>query len=260
MDLVEAQARGFEASVRHPWEQARLSLVHRLIQRHVDLRPGDLVIDIGCGDTFVAEELARRYPRAQFYAVDSHFTDQLLETLRARLSVPNLRLFASLDTLPESAPAALVLLMDVIEHVPDDIGFLGGICRSWLVGGRTRLLITVPSYQSLFCAHDRFLGHYRRYSGTTLRRLFLAVSLHCDEGGYWFASLLPIRVLQVLRERLGFSSADAPTDLATWQGSAAKARTLASILALDGRIASYLARLGLRIPGLSNFAICRKSV
>jgi hypothetical protein len=127
-----------------------------------------------------------------------------------------------------------------------------------LVGRDTRLLITVPSYQSLFCSHDRFLGHYRRYSGSTLRALFTRLNLQCDAGGYLFASLLPVRVLQVLRERLA-GSRDAPTDLATWGGGAARARTLASVLTLDGRISLALARAGIRIPGLSNFAICRKS-
>jgi methyltransferase family protein len=258
MDLVEAKARGFESPVRHPWEQARLSLVHRLIQRHANLRPGDTVLDIGCGDTFVAEALARRYPGVQFNAVDSNFTDQLIDTFRARLTVPNVSLFASLESVPVSKPAALVLLMDVIEHVPDDVAFLGGICQSAFVGRDTRLLITVPSFQSLFCSHDRFLGHYRRYSGATLRTLFNRVKLQCEEGGYLFASLLPVRVLQVLRERIA-GSREAPTDLATWGGGAAKARTLASVLTLDGRISLALVRVGIRIPGLSNFAICRKS-
>ena len=258
MDLVEAKARGFESLVRHPWERARLSLVHRLIRRHVNLRPGDTVFDIGCGDTFVAEELARRYPGVQFNAIDSNFTDALIDTVRARLTVPNVALFASLENVPVSKPATLVLLMDVIEHVPDDVAFLGGICRSAFVSGDTRLLITVPSFQSLFCSHDRFLGHYRRYSGSTLRALFDRVKLQREDGGYLFASLLPVRVLQVLRERVGGAS-DAPTDLATWGGGAAKARTLAAVLTLDGRIALALARVGIRIPGLSNFAICRKS-
>ena len=257
MDLVEAKARGFESAVRHPWEQARLSLVDRLIRRHVTLRPGDVVFDIGCGDTFVAEQLARRYPDVQFIAVDSNFTDELIGALQARLAVPNVALFAALDSVPVSKPAALVLLMDVIEHVPDDVAFLGGICGRAFVGPDTRLLITVPSFQALFCAHDRFLGHYRRYSGTTLRALFSRVKLHCDEGGYLFASLLPVRVLQVLRERVAGPS-DAPTDLATWGGGAARARTLAALLTLDGRVSLALARVGIRIPGLSNFAICRK--
>lgn len=258
MDLVEAKARGFEIVVRHPWEQARLALVHRLIRRHVRLQPGDVVFDIGCGDTFVAEQLARHYPDVHFNAVDSNFTGELIDAFRARLTVPNLSLFASLDSVPVSKPAALALLMDVIEHVPDDAAFLGGICGRPFVGDQTRLLITVPSFQSLFCSHDRFLGHYRRYSGTTLRALFSRVKLRCDEGGYLFLSLLPVRVLQVLRERVAGSS-DAPTDLATWGGGPAKARTLAALLTLDGRVSLALARVGIRIPGLSNFAICRKS-
>jgi hypothetical protein len=258
VDLVEAKARGFEAAVRHPWEQARLSLVDRLIRRHLPLQAGDTVFDIGCGDTFVAEQLARRYPDVQFHAVDSNFTDELIATCRARLTVPNVSLFASLGSVPVSKPAALVLLMDVIEHVPDDVAFLGGICQSAFIGDDTRLLITVPSYQSLFCSHDRFLGHYRRYSGTTLRALFSRVKLHCEESGYLFTTLLPVRVFQVLRERVAGSS-DAPTDLATWGGGAAKARALACVLTLDGRISLALARVGVRIPGLSNFAICRKS-
>jgi SAM-dependent methyltransferase len=258
MDLVEARARGFEAVVRHPWEQARLALVDRLIRRHVALDSGDAVLDIGCGDTFVAEELARRYPGTHFYAIDSGFTDHLIDTLRARLTVPNVSLFASLESVPVSTPAALVLLMDVIEHVPDDVAFLEDICGRWFIGENTRFLITVPSFQSLFCSHDRFLGHYRRYSGRTLRRLFTNAKLTSIEGGYLFASLLPVRVFQVLRERVT-RSADAPSDLATWRGGDAKARTFAALLTLDGRIALLLARIGVRIPGLSNFAICRKS-
>jgi hypothetical protein len=258
MDLVEARARGFDAAVRHPWERARLALVRRLIARHVTLRPGATVLDIGCGDTFVVDELARAYPAVQFYAVDSAFTDDLIEAFRARLSVPNVSLFASLDAVPLTKPASLVLLMDVIEHVPDDVEFLRAVCGGRYVDAQTRLLITVPAYQSLFCSHDRFLGHYRRYSNRTLRRLLDAVEVVPIEAGYLFASLLPVRVLQVLRERL-VGSTDAPTDLATWRGGEARSRALAAMLTLDGRIALLLVRVGVSIPGLSNFAICRKS-
>jgi SAM-dependent methyltransferase len=258
MDLVEARARGFEAAVRHPWERARLTLVGELIARHVALQPGDAVLDVGCGDTFVVEALARTYPAVQFYAVDNAFTGDLLDAFRARLRVGNVRLFESLDAVSLSKPAALVLLMDVIEHVPDDVAFLNDVCARPYVSKDTRLLITVPSFQSLFCSHDRFLGHYRRYSNRMLERLFASAKLASIEAGYLFASLLPVRVLQVVRERIaGFT--EAPTDLATWRGSEMNARALAAILTFDGRLALHLARIGVRIPGLSNFAICRKS-
>lgn len=256
MDLVEA--RSFEGGARHPWERARLTLVRRLITRLATLRPGDAVLDVGCGDTFVVEQLARAYPSVEFYAVDSAFTEDLLQTYRARLSVPNVSLFASLDEVPLAQAASLVLLLDVIEHVPDDVVFLRDLCGRSCVDDRTRIIITVPSYAALFSSHDRFLGHYRRYSCRTLRQLLDVVGLTPLASGYLFASLLPARVLQVLRERLvGITGPS--SNLATWRGGEAAGRAIAAALTIDGRLALSLARVGVRIPGLSNFAVCRKS-
>jgi hypothetical protein len=60
----------------------------------------------------------------------------------------------------------LILLMDVPEHVDDDVGLM----RSALVGAAEHayMLITVPAFQKLFSAHDIFLEHKRRY---TLRQV-----------------------------------------------------------------------------------------
>jgi 2-polyprenyl-3-methyl-5-hydroxy-6-metoxy-1,4-benzoquinol methylase len=259
MDLVEAKARGFDVGRRHPWERARLALVARLIARHTTLRTGDVVLDIGCGDTFVVERLARLYPGTRFYAVDNAFTPELIAIYRSRLTVPNVSLFASLDDVPQDRPASLVLLMDVIEHVADDVALLGDLMRRPCVGPETCALITVPSYPSLFCSHDRFLGHYRRYSTPTLLVSIAAAQLSAIEAGHLFASLLPVRVLQVLRERLSRSAAEPATGLAMWEGSESRARALAALLELDGRFGLLLLRVGIRIPGLSTFAICRKS-
>src|SRR5262245_39661800 len=97
MDLVEARARGFEAATRHPWEPARLAVIDQLIRRNVNLAAGSIVMDIGCGDTFVVESLAARYGTAQFFAVDSAFTGDLLAHYRARLNNPRIEMSSSLD-------------------------------------------------------------------------------------------------------------------------------------------------------------------
>lgn len=259
MDLVEAKARGFSTSARHPWERARLALASRLIARHAPLAPGDVVLDVGCGDTFVVESLARQHPAAQFYAVDSAFTPALIEAFSARLTVSNVRLFTSLADVPGGRQASLVLLMDVLEHVADDLGLLRRIGEQAFFGADTLLLITVPSYAPLFCSHDRFLGHYRRYSTATLGALLDAARLPPIQIGHLFASLLPVRVLQVVRERLMKPLEEVPTGLATWQGNETLARGLAAILEWDGRLGLALLNTGIRLPGLSNFAICRKS-
>lgn len=259
MDLVEARVRGFETGTRHPWELARLKLASRLIERHVTLGPGAAVLDIGCGDAFVTGSLARRYPHVRFYGVDSGFTDELITLLRRRLSLPNVSLFATLDEVPQAPTVALILLMDVVEHIPDDRGFLYGLRDRLFVSRDTGWLITVPSYQWLFSAHDRLLGHCRRYSLHELHGLLSSARLAPVASGYWFSSLLAFRALQVARERLFGAAKEGATDLATWRGNDRATQRLMTILMLDGGLGLRLSDFGLRLPGLSSFAICRKS-
>ena len=102
----------------------------------------------------------------------------------------------------QAESVAVVLLMDVMEHVPDDHAFLDDVVSRRFVSGDTRFVITVPAYEWLFSSHDRLLGHYRRYSSSLLRRQLQAAGLIVAEQGRFFASLLPFRVLQTLRERL----------------------------------------------------------
>lgn len=261
MDLVEATARDFQAGRRHPWERARLDAVVSLIERHAPLKPGDVVLDVGCGDTYVVEQLARRYPQVAFHAVDTAFTDDVVEHLQTRLHGTSVHLHRSLDDMhePQVRAIAIVLLMDVMEHVPDDRAFLDDVVSRRFVSRDTRFVITVPSYEWLFSSHDRLLGHYRRYSTPLLRRQIEAAGLSVTEHGRFFASLLPVRVLQTLRERV-LNGAPAPaTGLTTWRAGETAARAIAAVLALDARVSMLLSRVGIRVPGLSNFAVCRKS-
>src|SRR5258707_15213158 len=71
MDLVEEKERRAGSEVRHPWETARVEVVRTLIRRLVRLDPTAIVMDIGCGDTFVVEQLAADYQQARFYAIDT---------------------------------------------------------------------------------------------------------------------------------------------------------------------------------------------
>ena len=255
MDLVEAGSRSLTAFVRHPWERARVKLVSRLIAPV--LNPGDTVVDIGCGDAFVVQQLAAAYPSAQFYGVDHAFTPELLERYRARLTVPNVALFSSLRSVPLQQAPAVVLLMDVLEHVADDLAFLEQVAER-CVDERTRIVMTVPSYSVLFSSHDRFLRHHRRYSRSSLRRLLRSGRLVEIRSGYWFTSLLAARAVQVARERLT-GVTKPPPNLAKWRGGEGAARAVSAILLIDGWLSMSLARVGIVLPGLSNFAVCRKS-
>ena len=173
MDLLEARQRGLTPHERHPWELARLEVIKSLMARHVLLGAGTAVLDVGCGDTFVVERLAATCPEALFYAVDTAFTDESMAYHRAQLSVRNVFVSSSLDTAvpPLDRPVSLVILMDVLEHIANDRGFLTELLAHPSIGAGAHVLVTVPSYQALFCSHDEVLGHFRRYSNRQLRRL-----------------------------------------------------------------------------------------
>jgi hypothetical protein len=122
------------------------------------------------------------------------------------------------------------------------------------------VIVTVPAFQALFSSHDRFLGHYRRYSNRQLRALLEGAGLTVSYIGYFFATALAVRTLQVLVERLSGSSADAPaTGVASWSGGQATTSLFTRVLAVDAQIAVLLKRAHITVPGLSNVAVCRTS-
>ena len=256
MDLVEATDVFAGERARHPWERARLHVARKLIARHVALAPGSIVIDIGCGDAFVTASLASAFPEARFYGVDSGFTSQWLAGAPQRA---NLSLLRDLDEVPHGArAAALILLMDVIEHVEDDRAFLDQLRARGLVDPHTRLIVTVPAYQWLFTAHDVFLRHYRRYSNRTLRARLEQSGFQVDEIGYFFFSLLPVRLLQWGRERIFGRPTVTATGLSHPRPGAGSS-LLTRLLVADAGIGFALRRAGISLPGLSNFAVCRTS-
>lgn len=261
MDLLESHssAVGKGASSRHPWELARLDVVMDLIGRKVALSPGDLVLDIGCGDIYVASSLARLYPSVKFFAVDTAFTDDLMRRFRSEYQGDNLFLFRNIKDIPEhSAPAALVLLMDVIEHIEDDIKFMSELKRDPKIGEKTVFLITVPAFNSLFCSHDKFLGHYRRYTNGSLKQHMKDAGFNTFYSGYFFTSLLMPRLLQVVKERIA-TPKEATTGLVRWNGSPVMSSIIKQVLLADAAVGRFLQLVGLRLPGLSNYALCRRS-
>ncbi|MDQ3168758.1 MAG: class I SAM-dependent methyltransferase [Acidobacteriota bacterium] len=260
MDLIEARQFDARHGRRHPWEGARLAHVRRLIARHVAPAGGSLACDIGCGDTYVVEALAREHPDAVFYAIDTAFTDEAIAALSARhADTPNLHLFASLERAESDAggPAALVLLMDVIEHIEDDVSFLRRVASSPLVDHRTKVLITVPAVQALFSAHDRFLGHYRRYSNRRLAGAVGEAGFEVLEAGSFFSTLLVARGVQTVAERLGVGARQ-QGGVAGWNRGRAVTWVVTACLTLDAAGAALLHRVGIRVPGLSMYAVCRR--
>ena len=53
-------------------------------------------------------------------------------------------------------------MMDVLEHVSDDVGLVREYAKRAKPG--TRFVVSVPAFMWLWSGHDVFLEHHRRYT------------------------------------------------------------------------------------------------
>jgi SAM-dependent methyltransferase len=260
MDLRELRVTTPGAGRRHPWERARLEVVSRLLRAAVTGTP-KTILDLGCGDAYVVEELAGRYPSARCVGVDTELTPDELARLRQGLSSRAVGLYQTLrQAVAElDAPADVVLLLDVIEHVEDDVAFLEQLRRTGTAGRNTLVLVTVPAHQRLFSSHDVFLRHHRRYDQRTLLERLARAGFRIEQHGQFFLLPLAIRAIQAALERWLGAAPEHVLGAAGWKGGDGLTRLATSALVLDFAGSQLAQRLGIRLPGLSSYALCRTS-
>jgi SAM-dependent methyltransferase len=97
--------------------------------------------------------------------------------------------------------ADVVVMLDVIEHVPDAPGVLRNAAETLNPDGG--ILVTVPALPALMGPWDRMLGHHRRYTGRMLREHATAAGLRLAWLSSWNAFSLPPALLIRTLEKLG---------------------------------------------------------
>lgn len=88
----------------------------------------------------------------------------------------------------------VVFLMDVIEHIDDDVEFLKRASKFIKPGGM--IVINVPALTCLFSKYDRVAGHYRRYNRRQLKELVNKSGLQVIKTAYWGETLLPVAIIR----------------------------------------------------------------
>lgn len=227
---------------RHFWEVARYEFILRLIAGNVP--SPEFVADIGCGDCFVLQALAKQFPDSKFIGTDTALTENMIEKLTAHSK--NMTLFREFEQIP-GEKKNLLLLLDVLEHVSDEKRFLHSLYK--FLDRESKIIVTVPAFQALFTDHDRYLKHFRRYNRKELEQVLENAGLKVTSSGYIFCSLLPFRILQKL---LGVKSAEKDNlsvkniflnKFAAW------------VLKMDAALSFRLSKLKIYLPGLSCFAV-----
>lgn len=137
-----------------------------------------------------------------------------------------------------------VIACDVLEHVERDDFAVAEIIRVLKPGGA--FVLTVPANNAIFGAHDKALGHHRRYNKPQLCALMK--DMHKKKQGYWFFSgFLPIACMRYC------------TRNCVGSGMVAVPRLLNTILYTVMRGENWLLRHGIQFPwGLSLYGIYTK--
>jgi len=174
-----------ELDQHHWWFRARRRILEELIVRVVRPTKGGRVLEVGCG---TGHNLAMLGKFGELDASELDFAARTLSTKRLGREVkeaklPDLSMFKRNEY-------DLVALLDVLEHVPDDLGSLRAIHRRLKPGGA--LLLTVPANPWMWSAHDAAHHHFRRYTKKQLKELFLRSGLEIELLSYFNTLLYPL--------------------------------------------------------------------
>ncbi len=106
---------------------------------------------------------------------------------------------ASIEAFEGDRPFDCAVATDVLEHIADDAAAIGKLAKLVRPGGT--VIVTVPAGPWLFGFHDEALGHFRRYSRASLRRLAARV-LDVESVRYFGVTLIPVCLLfsRILRK------------------------------------------------------------
>lgn len=176
MDLKEERAIGGDPA-SHWYYISKGRAIRALIgERH-----HASVLDVGAGSGVFSRMLTADGVAGRATCVDPNYTDAQMKTA----SSARLRYRRSVD----ETDASLILMIDVIEHVDDDVALVSDYARMAPAGAQ--FVISVPAFNFLWSSHDDFLDHRRRYTLESLETTVAAAGLRPVSMRYFFGALFP---------------------------------------------------------------------
>jgi SAM-dependent methyltransferase len=197
---------------KHWWFVGRRQILSSVIDR-LGLTRQATILEVGCGTGANLEMLRQK---GLLHAMEY---DAQARAIANSLSLCKV----SAGGLPEPIPHAdksmdLVCLLDVLEHIEDDLGGLRRIARLLKPGGC--VLVTVPAYRWLWSAHDTAHHHHRRYTAHLLAQTAELAGLKVHRIGYFNSLLFPlvaaVRLVGKLFTRNSSSDATLPRPWINW--------------------------------------------
>jgi 2-polyprenyl-3-methyl-5-hydroxy-6-metoxy-1,4-benzoquinol methylase len=178
---------------RHWWWRAREELILRVLNREQPPQGWKTVLDVGCGDGLFLDRLSR------FGEVEGvEPAEELVNRNgphRARIHIAPFN-----EDLRLHKQFALILMLDVLEHLPDPVSALRYALT--LLDANGLLLVTVPAFRVLWTGHDVINHHVTRYTKKSFRELALRAGLEVETERYFFHWLFPVKLATRVAEEV----------------------------------------------------------
>ena len=179
---------------RHWWFVARRKILSDIIRRKVTGRAPLRVLEAGCGTGGNLDMLK------DFGAVQAFEPDEMALGIARSRGSADVRKGHLPDGNPFDGPFDMIALLDVVEHLDDDLGALQALSKVLARDGT--FLIAVPAFRFLWSRHDELHHHKRRYEREELLQLAERAGLEVKYCSYFNTFLFPVLVLRRLIGRL----------------------------------------------------------
>jgi len=182
-----------ELYMRHWWWRAREKLILKTLRAQQPAQGWKSILDVGCGDGLFFDQLLRLgevegvEPSAALVNPESAH--------RSRIHICPLD-----ENFQPGKQFSLILMLDVLEHLPDPAAALGRALA--LLAPHGMLLVTVPAFKWLWTNHDVINEHFTRYTRRSFRELAGHAGLCIRGERYFFQWLLPPKLATRIAERL----------------------------------------------------------
>jgi len=168
---------------KHWWFVGRRMIIDKII-RQLNLEQHSKIFEAGCGTGGNLNMLAR------YGEVSAMELDEIACQFANERKVTTVKLGSLPDNIPFSEEYDLIVILDVLEHIDDDLG-AAIVLNSRLKSGGW-LLVTVPAYQFLWSKHDEINHHKRRYTLRNLKQVIKKSGYSVHYSSYFNSFLFPV--------------------------------------------------------------------
>ncbi len=247
MDIREVPEGEFN---RHPWEISRAKMTISIMASclrdiHKDSQ-GLNIADIGAGDMYFDKEYLKVFPKDRIWAIDDEY--------KVFTSEHDHILIAKAISEFSGEKFDVAVMMNLMEYIPDEVRFLEELITHMQPDGI--LFFILPAYSYLFSQHDVYVKGLRRYNHRSFKKIIENTrGVELKTSFYFYSSLFIIRTFKrVLRIPTDTDQRKVPL----WKYSADHfyTRAITAMLNIDFHVWRLLQKTGIKLPGLSLFAVC----